>query len=159
MIPHRNRAPVSRRTSFARRQRRFESEKHSVGFLRTVTCREFSTSSAINATVYRARAEPPCLASSRLAWEFFVARRYISGGISRADTSSREARCVEIFDSSLLGRRKSYVMAPPLARRSEKGIRRDTANGRTGERTWRRPFRRLKQSVKVSGMRFLRSQI
>jgi len=31
--------------------------------------------------------------SSQLAWEFFVARRYISGGIARADTSSREVPC------------------------------------------------------------------
>jgi len=31
--------------------------------------------------------------SSQLAWEFFVARRYISGDIARADTSSREVPC------------------------------------------------------------------
>lgn len=68
-------------------------------------------------------------------------------------------------------------MAPPLALRSEKVYetgytQRETrtyewtdermdgwTDGRTDGRTLRRPFRSLKQPVKVSGMRFLRSRI
>lgn len=53
----------SRHASFARRQRRLESEKHSWDFYEPLRAASSArrTSSAINATVYQARAEPAAL--------------------------------------------------------------------------------------------------
>lgn len=102
--------------------------------------------------------------SSQLAWEFFIARRYISGGIARshararADTSSREVPCRNL--RFFLTRSQEVVRnGSAVGSEVREGYTTAGYSERTDGRTSRRPFRSLKQPVKVSGMRFLRSQI
>lgn len=108
-----------------------------------------------------------------LAWEFSSHDGISLWSRARArtpDASSRGELCRNLRFFLYSVGRKSYVMAQPLLLRSEKGIRRGiytqtptrrTARRRTDLRLLRRPFRGLKQPVKVSGMRarfLLRSQ-
>lgn len=96
MIYCRNRAPrCFSETLRVPRQRRFESEKYSWDFYEPLraTSSPRHTSSAINSNRIPGSSGACLASSSQLAWEFFVARRYISGGIARADTSSREVPC------------------------------------------------------------------
>jgi len=148
------------------RQRRFESEKYSWDFYEPLraTGSPRHTSSAINSNRIPGSSRACLTSSSQLAWEFFVARRYISGGIARADTSSREVPCRNL--RFFLTRSQEVVRNGSVGSEVREGYTagyNGRTDGRTNERmdglTSRRPFRSLKQPVKVSGMRFLRSQI
>lgn len=137
--------------------------------LRTVMSTLSRHSSAIKASVFRGLSGRYIL--SKLAWEF-SSLDGISGRIARGHlaelcrnlrfflTRSQEV----VRNGSAVGSEVREGIRDGIHTTRNVYVRMDgRADGRTDGRTdgptLRRPFRSLKQPVKVSGMRFLRSQI